>query len=347
MKTNPLFQRLIVCLLAGLICGETFLRIDNRVFLLFIPAPVILGLSVLILVVALIAAFLNKGTRAFWIGAIRYGIAFDLAMFGFQKIFHMQFFTPLGMLDEPFSSLSKEWLTWSYFGRSYGFVVTIALSQIIGSLLLVFNRTRLLGAIFLVPVMLDIIFIDYFYELDPGVLVHASILFAGLVQLLLLDYTRLVDFFFKDEPFESFSVPIKSLIIKYAGRLSIIFGPLLLIALYISTNKDANPLRGKYIVTDLKINGKEVFEASCDSLLSVVYLDHRNECVFEFNSFKRRMYGIYDLKNESMTTKWHYPPAALKRTFSGTLKNPDDSTVQLVGLMSGDSIKVSLRKQKL
>jgi len=346
MKTNPLFQRLIICLLAGLICGATLARMEERILSQFIPVPVIIGLSVLILVVALIAAFLRKGTNTFWIGVLRYGIAFDLAMFGFQKIFHMQFYTPIGMLDEPFSSLSKEWLTWSYFGRSYPFTVIIGRSQIIGSLLLVFSRTRLFGLIFLVPVMLNIIFIDYFYELHLGVLVHAIFLFAGLIQLLLLDYTRLVDFFFKDNSGESFSVPFRNQAVKYAVRLSIVFGPLFLIFLYLSTDKNLNPLRGKYLVTDLEINGKFA-EPECDSLLSVVYLDHRNECIFEFNSFKRRMFGHYDLKNESMTTNWHYPPTALNKTFSGTLKNNNDSTIQLAGIISGDTIKVSLRKQKM
>jgi hypothetical protein len=347
MNTRPLSQRLIACLLAGLVCGETFRRVGDKFLTPYIPGLVILGLSVAILLACLTGAFNKRITQAFWMGAIRYGIAFDLALFGFQKFYDMQFVVPLGMLDESFSDLSRMWLMWAFFGRSPGFIITIAITQIIGSCLLVFNRTRLLGAIVLIPVMINIIFLDYFYELELGVLAHALIIFAGLVQLLMLDYKRLVDFFFKDRSNEGLSIRMKSVFLKYFARLSIIFGPLLLVATYDQTDKHSD-LKGKYDVTDMKVNGREAIVTSCaDSLLSLVYLDRGDELVFEYNSLKRRTIGHYELDKETMSASWHYPPSAEKKEFKGTLKKINDSTLQIAGFMNGDSIRASLRKQKL
>ena len=228
MKTKSLIQKLLICLLAGLICGETFLRVGNRFLSFVLPIHIVMGISVAIALIFMIYAFVwhrrerkdsidSVKVNAFWVGAIRYGIAFDLAMFGFQKIFHLQFNTPLGMLDEPFSSFGNQWHVWSFFGHSYGFAVTIAVSQIAGSMLLLFNRTRLLGAVVLFPVMLNIIFIDYFYDLDLGVLMHALILFAGLIYLLMMDYDRLVEFFLKHKSSDA-SVNTPNVFLKYIGR---------------------------------------------------------------------------------------------------------------------------------
>ena len=299
MKTKSIVQKLLVCLLAGLICGETFLRIGDRFLSEFLPIPFVIGFSVMLLAASLVYAGVwhwreKKGvinevpTFNFWIGAIRYGIAFDLATFGLQKIFHLQFTAPLAMLDEPFSSFSSKWLMWSYFGHSYGFACLIGGSQIISSLLLVFNRTRLLGVITLIPVLLNIIFIDYFYELEFGVLLHALILLAGIIYLLLLDYDRLVDFFFKHNSAET-SLGMRGML-KNVIRVSILIIPLLLILNYRSTDRGWL-LKGKYEVTAMSVNNRPMLAQTCqDSLLTLVYLDLGNEVVFEFNNQKRRLF---------------------------------------------------------
>ena len=348
----------MICIIAGLVIGETLLRIGDRFLTIVLPVPVVVGLSVLLLVLAVIHAFvwhyqakrnpdINIRARAFWIGVIRYGIALDLSMFGFQKIFHLQFLTPLAMLDEPFSSFSSQWLTWSYFGHSYAFACVIAGSQIISSLLLVFNRTRLLGAIALMPVLLNIIFIDYFYELDFGVLVHAVILWIGALYILLLDYDRLNEFFLKYKSDET-SFAIRNTFLKNTGRLSILFVPLLLIAVNDSPNKHPH-LRGKYTVEEMKINNVPKMATTCqDSLLTLVYLDRANEVVFEFNGQQKRMFGKYELddKQEQITMSWHFPPAAREKQFKGVLKHEQDK-VELSGVIGNDTIEVRLVKMVL
>lgn len=158
------------------------------------------------------------------------------------------------MLDEPLSSFSNQWLTWSYFGRSYGFAVVIGIFQIMGSVLLMFNRTRLFGAVFLMPMLLNIIIMDYFYELDLGVQIHAWILFAGIVYLIFLDYDRLSTFFFNHDS-NITAVRMKSNVVKYVVRLSVVMLPILIIAIKPSPNQHPD-LRGKYVVQDVSMSFK-------------------------------------------------------------------------------------------
>lgn len=356
MKTRSLNQKLILGLTAGLLCGQTFLRIGDFTLGKVVPPIVLIIFALIIIITSTVYTGIwiwrnrksisnNSRTEIFWINAIRYGVALDLAMFGFQKIFHLQAFTPLGMLDEPFSSISDKWLMWSFFGRSYAYLVTIGLSQIAGSLLLVFNRTRLLGVIVLLPIILNIVLLDYFYGLEMGVLIHALTVMAGLLCLLALDYKRLVDFFVKHRIDSSFQT--NNRVMKYIGRLSIVFIPLLVIAAKPSPDKHPE-VTGKYRVTEMNINGKTGLATSpCDSLLTVVYFDIANDCVFEFNGVNRRMYGSYALDAEGrMQTQWHYPPAAKDKIFSGRLKKLANDEIELIGHVQQDSLRVKLTKQR-
>jgi hypothetical protein len=352
MNTISFTQKILVCLLAGLVSGAAFLRIGKRFLTRFVPLELIIGAAVLILVMALVFAVMwhiraksakinNDLTKTFWVAVIRYSIALDLAMFGFQKIFHLQFTTPRGMLDEPFSSFSGEWLTFTYFGQSYPFVVVIGILQIAGSFLLLFTRTRLLALMIILPVLLNIVLIDFFYSLAPGVLAHAIFILLSAIYLLLLDYDRLLLFFVKHDNMQSSFSAGKSL--KYVGRISILLLPILLIA--INESPDKHPeLNGKYSVKSMTIDGTPMMATSCaDSLLTLVYLDRANECVFEFNHQKRRLYGTYEMPaTDQIIVSWHFPRG--KDKFIGTIHRVNNK-LELSGTIAGDSLSVALEQE--
>jgi hypothetical protein len=252
----------------------------------------------------------------------------------------------MGMLDEPFNSFSGEWLTWSYFGHSYPFVVTIGLLQIIGSFLLVFKRTRLLGAITLIPILLNIILIDFFYGLALGVLAHAIIMMTSVLYILLLDYDRLVIFFLKfGYPGNKSITTNKTL--KNIIRSSILFLPVLLIIINKSPNEHPQ-LTGKYSVTKLIVDDILIpiqAPACQDSVLTTVYFDLGNDCVFEFNHIKRRMFGIYKLDhNNRLDVNWHFPPSSKNKIFTGSITSLTDSVATITGEINANKITVQLKK---
>ncbi|MDO1445184.1 hypothetical protein Q0590_02925 [Rhodocytophaga aerolata] len=133
--------------------------------------------------------------QAYLIGVIRYSLAFIISTYGFAKIFKIQFTTADFIKDMPLGEVNGFYLTWHYFGYSYTLAVIIALFQIGGSILLLFRRTTLLGTMVLLPVMVNILFINMFYSIAVGAFVVSILITLGLSYLLFLDFQKLKEVF--------------------------------------------------------------------------------------------------------------------------------------------------------
>ena len=335
-------KKLGLCLLTGVTLIIVLQRIGYRLCWEWAghhyppPIYVIVG-GVLILGAA--AAYSRKGQEALWQGILAGFIGLDLALFGWQKLFHQQFLVPIGRLDDPFNSFSREDLTWAYFHASYAFTCVIGFCQIAGSFLLYFRRTRLFGAIFLLPVLLNITLIDLFYGLDTGVTVHAIILLIGLFYLILVHYKRLAVFFFSREGFSrrlaGYASPI-ALAIVLPVLLMLSFG-----------SPDRNPqLTGKYKVEGLRVDGVSTVAASCqDSVLTTVIFDLNNDMVLEFNGLQRRWIGSYrlDRATGALVAFWRFPVQARDTLFARISRDPSGAW-QLTGSIGKDSLRALLVK---
>jgi hypothetical protein len=331
-------RKLAICLLIGVVAAFVLQRIIYRVIWefgdKFIPPPVY-AIAGLVLVVAVVLAF-RRQVVAGWQGILAGWMALDLAMFGWQKLFLLQGQVPLGQLDEPFSSFPGETLTWAFFGRSLPFFCLIGMLQIAGAFLLMFRRTRLFGAIFLLPVILNIVLLNIFYGLDVGDTVHAVILLVGLLCLILAHYERLRAVFFRaDGGSGSVAFPVV-----------VIVAPLVLVLSFGSP--DRNPqLTGKYRVEDLTVNGIKMGVASCqDSVLTMVYFDQGNDVVLEFNSLQRRWIGSYRLDRVSgaLMASWRYPASA-KDPLAVRLDRVQAGEWRLAGVLGKDSLRARLLKE--
>jgi len=67
----------------------------------------------------------------------------------------------------------------------------------LGGAMLLFKRTWLLGALILFTLLLNINSINIFYQMNAGALTQSVIMTIGVLFLILTDYDRLVEFFFK------------------------------------------------------------------------------------------------------------------------------------------------------
>ncbi|MDM1353202.1 hypothetical protein [Myroides marinus] len=130
-----------------------------------------------------------------WLSVLlRYWIAFLLLDFGFQKIFEVNFNYSYHIDDSLVSSLTGPELTWKYYGFSYGLSVIVAFFQIIGSVFLLFRRTLLLGVLILLPVMLNIVLINIFYNIGPITLFTSILITLGLFTLFLQHKVEVIRF---------------------------------------------------------------------------------------------------------------------------------------------------------
>ena len=343
------------CLIAGVVSSFCFLRIGKRFLVDWLDFRMVVIIASGILLTAVIYAFYlgfrkspapakSSAILIFWQGVIRYGIALDLTMIGFQKLFHLQFSTPLARLDMPFNSFSPEDLTWAYFGQSRIFVCIIGSFQILGSFLLLFSRTRLLGVFVLIPVMLNIVLLNACYHFGWGESLQAMELTIALFYLLFCDYHRLVVLFFPAKT-DTPSIRIPSRLVRSMVRLSVLAIPLLLIRNYGAPDK--NPwLTGRYTVRHLQINQRDVSVNSCsDSVPTLVYFDEGNDCVLEYNSQQRRLFGSYrlDKTKSHMTVTWRYP-RNIHDPLIATLTTANVQNKYLIGKMGQDSLRMELVK---
>jgi len=346
MPKIPFIKKFITCILAGLVIGAFTLRQSITWLRTVTPVRVISMLPLLSLVAAVIYVFIwqarktnRPATLAFWQGLIRYGVAFDLASFGWEKICHLQLVMPQSKLDLPYRSFSPSDLFWYFFSHSYLFGCIIAGFQIAGAMLLLFRRTRLVGVFVLLPVLANILLMDIFYQIGDSVVVHASIMMLGALYFLFIEFHRLKEFFFaaKDQ------LPAVNLskYYKIAIRLSIIYIPLLFIAMHGKPDKYPQ-LTGKYEVKELKVNQQIQYRTSCaDSILTVVYFDIRNGCVFEFNTPQKRWNGTYSIENNHLEISWRSP--ADKPVFKGIMSPADSSgNLMLTGVLGKDSMSIVL-----
>jgi hypothetical protein len=348
MQKIPFIKKFITCVLAGLVVGAFTFRQGITYFRAWVPLRIINLIPFLCLVAAVICALIwqarktnRPATLAFWQGLIRYAVAFDLAEFGWAKICHLQLVMPMSKLDLPYRSFSPSDLFWYFFSHSYLFGCIIAGLQIVGAMLLLFHRTRLVGVFVLLPVLANILLMDIFYQIGVSVVIHASIMMLGALYFLFIEFDRLKEFFFaaKDQ------LPALNLskYLKIAIRLSIIYIPLLFIAMHGKTDKYPQ-LTGKYEVKQLKMGQQILNRTGCaDSILTVVYFDIKNGCVFEFNTPQKRWNGTYKLENNHLEINWRTPVD--KPVFKGNMSPLNASgTLMLTGQLGNDSMNLVIQK---
>lgn len=348
MEKISFIKKLITCTLAGFVVGAFVFRQGVTFLRSWLPMPALSLIEIAAVVISVIYALVwgyrkteRPGTLAFWQGLIRYGVAYDLASFGWEKIFHLQLGVILSWKDRLYGGFQPSELFWSFYGYSYLFGCIIASLQIIGAMLLLFGRTRLVGVFILLPVLANILLMDIVYQIGGSVVVHASIMMSGVLYLLFMDFDRLKAFFFA----AANQLPSLHLskYLKIAIRLSIIYIPLMLIALHGSFDKYPQ-LTGKYAVKQLLVNRRLVnAPEGCDSALNVVFFDIRNGAVFEFGTPLRRWDGHFTIQDDSLYIHWRSPEG--KPDFKGVL-SPVDSKGQLTlsGTLGMDTLNLVMLK---
>lgn len=92
---------------------------------------------------------------------LRWYLAYYMFDYGIGKITGEQFgvYNPR-LLDMPLREVNKFYLAWHLFGMSPVFNITVGLLQIFGAILIVVNRTMLIGAFFLLPLLFNILLVD-------------------------------------------------------------------------------------------------------------------------------------------------------------------------------------------
>jgi hypothetical protein len=125
---------------------------------------------------------------------VRFALAAAMLAYGAYKVIPSQFppNSPF-RLSETFGEASPMGLLWAFMGASATYTIFAGLGEVAGGVLLVFRRTTLLGALVSMAVLINVIALNFSY--DVPVKLYSSTLFLECLFLLLPDARRLVDFF--------------------------------------------------------------------------------------------------------------------------------------------------------
>lgn len=165
----------------------------------------LLSYVTLALLIAIIWSLLDRRRKSYhiiyhWLRVlVRYYVAFMMFSYGFAKVFHMQMpFPSLSQLVQPFGDKSPMGLAWSYVGYSSAFSAFTGWSEVVAGALLLFRRTTLLGAILSAFVAVNIVAINFCF--DVPVKLFSSMLLLMSLFLMAPDVQRLINIFLLNRP---------------------------------------------------------------------------------------------------------------------------------------------------
>jgi hypothetical protein len=115
--------------------------------------------------------------------------------YGQMKIFGIQFILPPFIYDYQLKDLDGITLTWAFLGFSSWFSILLGIFELVPGLLLLFNRTKLLGSILLLPVLLAVFLVNNAHGFLPHMRVLTGILLLMNLALLLRDYRLFIRIF--------------------------------------------------------------------------------------------------------------------------------------------------------
>jgi hypothetical protein len=83
-------------------------------------------------------------------------------------------------------------LAWAFLGKAVWFQIFLGFVELIPSILLLFRKTTLLGAVLMLPVTLNVLLINYALDLWPDTKVMASGLFTLNVLILIFEWEKII-----------------------------------------------------------------------------------------------------------------------------------------------------------
>ncbi|MFD1062996.1 hypothetical protein ACFQ1Q_07030 [Winogradskyella litorisediminis] len=169
----------------------------------------------------------------YWfIVALRFFIVSAMLLYGFVKVFQIQFQPPSFVkLLQPLGEFSPMGLAWTYMGYSKGFGMFAGIMEILGGVLLIWRRTATLGAFIVVGVMTQVAMMNLMFDIPVKLFSIHLILMAGIIFM--TDFKRFQSVFIKNKSTKAYDFyhPISSK--SYHKTISILKKlvlPILLIA---------------------------------------------------------------------------------------------------------------------
>ena len=325
----------------------------NKADLIAIAGSAVAGLLLIVFLEWKKGRPANSEKLHYWLQAIiRYMLAYIFLVYGFAKVFHNQFYSLSSTLDMPLGEISGLELTWRFFGYSYAYTLFIASSQIIGSTLLFYRRTTTLGAVLLLPVISNIVFVNFTHNIP--VRLYSTFYLVMVLYLLSADIKRLKALFWDNRTFGGRAFPTFSkrrlrLVIKYV--VIIIFFASAVgesYYAYIISQRITTPLYGVWEVEDYQVNGDSRAADADPSVWKKVYFESDMFVAIKASEPKPEIFiSKLDSQNQTiklLNEKKYNPSVEGSYDFAGSYELVSGHTLITKVSNGTDTICVTLKK---
>lgn len=294
--------------------------------------------------------FLKKTDLHQWFQPIiAYYVAHQIATYGAAKILKTQFQAPNFILESPVGELNGFWLTWTYFGYSPTFAFILGTMQVIGSILLIFRKTRLLATFILLPILVNIDFIDHFYQISPLAYYNSLHYTFILIFLMFLDVDKLVYAFLSYKEYFYFN---RKTVVLNLIRVIVIGGAFLHIYLLRSGIQPKSAIHGVWKVDEITTHNQKIIPSVAirDSAWSKIYFEWRYGCLIKFNPYQfnesKDLRGQYEVDESKHLVKIALQNAGNKVDSLKLNYQIKDSTMVMRGMYQKDSLMMKLTRLK-
>jgi len=113
--------------------------------------------------------------------AISWIVVLAMFIYGGGKLIQ---FNGAAELDKTVAEMTGMELMWAFYGYSKSFAITLGIFEVLGGLLILIKRTRLIGCLFTSTILMNVILQDIFYGVHVGAL-KAAILYQVLILIIL------------------------------------------------------------------------------------------------------------------------------------------------------------------
>lgn len=324
-------------------------NIFNKTDLVFYSDSIVMrywliSLLLISLIIALIWTLIRTKESLllhFWIDRFAtYYLALILLIYGFNKIFLYQFYIPEpNTLYTPLGQLSPDILYWSSMGSSPTYSIFAGLIELLPACLLLFRKTKMLGAFIAFAVLTNVVFINWGFDITVKIFSFFLLLLSLIVLFPYLN--RLQSAFFGSG---SISTPLKihtpqhPIYFKFYRILKIILIVFLLLealAPYLKSgqfngnNQPKSTLFGAYAVSSNPNQVKRVFFHSSAYFIIQTYSDEFFDYPIQWNGNKIE---LSNYENETSIL---------------ALKTFNDSTYALSGNFYGTAVSWQMKRLKL
>lgn len=286
---------------------------------------------------------------------VRYTLVFTLFSYGFAKVFPLQFGPPrFSQLIEPFGEFSPMGVLWSFMGASTVYIIFSGVAEVLGGLLLLFRRTSTLGALVSFAVLLNVMVLNFCY--DVPVKLYSMNLVLMAVFLLANDWRRLLAVFVLNRPAAPADLSMPRFRRRWT-RLTALAFQVLFVGFFLVwsvaggwmaysqhyLNPTHAPLYGLYEAESFNRNGQDLPPLVTDGTRwRKVAIDFPSLISIRMMDDSPKSYGSdYDAPRNIVTLSVREDP---NQRYPFTYQRPDADHVLLQGTLAGDKLSVLLRR---